>query len=859
MINTLASKYIKTALIAPVLLASQLAFADDISTLKQRIAPNYANQEASSAQSKGQSLADLVNQHIASQNADGSWPDIAYDKMATEEKPIRDHLDRLKVLAAGVKLNLNPGAYDAVVNGLNHWYSINPVNKNWWWNDIGRQLRLGPIAMMLGDRLPSSLVTQIAGDMPSSPSKTGANRTDLSKGVIWGGLLNKDTAQIGRGLDGIEETIVITSDEGIQSDFSFQQHGPQLYTRGYGEVFFKAASFWAYQVRDLSWKFSPQSVDVLTDYFLEGVRWSNSKGTLDYNASGRGISRKMTLNPAILTSQSDYIAGLSPQRASEANAFKQHVNGGPSGLNGFKSFWRSDYATKVGPEHFIGIKMNSARIEPTEAGNGENLLGYWLGFGSTMIMQTGDEYHNLFPVWDWTLVPGVTAPHIALKPADWGQIEQQTTFVGGVSNGKYGVAVMDMNVKSTQAKKAWFSFNDELVALGAGISSTHEKYVSTTINQTRLRGPVTVDGNVYPKGSRELVEAGWVHHDNIGYVFPDRWYGHMDNETKSGNWHTINTGQENKVITDDVFMLRMGHSWQPTNATYQYIIAPNKTASQTQQYAANLPVTVLSNTDKLQAVRHAGLGITGIVFHQAGTIDLTSGATVTVNKPSVVLVDESASTEQITLSTPGVGTGVEITYNKGGQSKNTTVYTFGNPNQLGKGVTVDFNAPVVVRPVTVPVLADAFVRDGMYQDKSYGNNSYLVVKKDGLNYSRKTALKFDLTAQDVTASTRAVLRLNIKSVNTDSSRTITVSKLNNGNWQENGVTWATLPAVSTFGAGITIQPSDAGKWVEVDVSDLIHKGVVSLVLENRGTASGKSDVGFSSKESGQGAQLVLTP
>lgn len=73
MINTLASKYIKTALIAPALLASQLAFADEISTLKQRISPNYANQMASSAQSKGQSLADLVSQHIASQNADGSF------------------------------------------------------------------------------------------------------------------------------------------------------------------------------------------------------------------------------------------------------------------------------------------------------------------------------------------------------------------------------------------------------------------------------------------------------------------------------------------------------------------------------------------------------------------------------------------------------------------------------------------------------------------------------------------------------------------------------------------------------------------------------------------------------------------
>ncbi|MBD1557607.1 polysaccharide lyase 8 family protein [Vibrio sp. S9_S30] len=690
MINTLASKYIKRICIVPVLLASQLALANDISTLKQRVAPNYAEQEAASATSKGETLSGIVQQYISTQNSDGSWPDIDYNAMAVNEKPIRDHLDRLKALAAAHYLDMNPQAFQAVINGLNHWYAVSPESNNWWWNEIGKQLRLGPIAMMLGDQLPSDLTTKIAQDMPDNPSRTGANRTDLSKGVIWGGLLNGDTAQVGRGLDGIEETIVVTSDEGIQADFSFQQHGPQLYTRGYGEVFFDAASFWAYQVRDLSWKFMPQSHELLANYFLEGVRWSNSKGTLDYNAMGRGIARKVTPNTSNLIKQADYIAALTPQRAAETQAFKQHIQGGHSGLNGFKSFWRSDYATKVGANHFIGIKMNSARTEPTEEGNDENLLGYWLGFGSTFIMQSGDEYHNLFPVWDWGRIPGVTAPYVTLRPKRWGGIEQKTTFVGGVSDGKYGVAVMDMDIQSTQAKKAWFSFDDELVALGAGISSTHKNYVSTTINQTRLRGAVTVDGTVYTQGSRELVESSWVHHDNVGYVFPARWYGHMDNQARSGNWRTISAGQEDKEITDNVFMLRIGHSVQPTNATYQYIITPNKTVAQTEQYASAIPVSVLSNTSSIQAVRHNGLNVTGIVFHNAGSLELTNGSTVSVTKPSVVLVDQSGSVEKITLSTPGTGTAVGITFNNGTSSKSTTVNTSESANQLGESVGVSF-------------------------------------------------------------------------------------------------------------------------------------------------------------------------
>ncbi|POC03841.1 polysaccharide lyase family 8 super-sandwich domain-containing protein, partial [Vibrio vulnificus] len=102
-------------------------------------------------------------------------------------------------------------------------------------------------------------------------------------------------------------------------------------------------------------------------------------------------------------------------------------------------------------------------------------------------------------------------------------------------DGRYGVAVMDMNAYGTQAKKAWFSFKDEMVALGAGIASTRSEYVNTSVNQTRLNGPVTVDGVVYEKGSRALVNASWVHHDGIGYVFPAYWYGHMNNQTQSGN------------------------------------------------------------------------------------------------------------------------------------------------------------------------------------------------------------------------------------------------------------------------------------------------------------------------------------
>lgn len=872
MTNVLNSKYIKGLLLTPILLASQAALANDIATLKLRIAPDYAQKEVSIAQSQQQTLAAKVAEYRQTQQADGSWADIDYGLIPTSEVPIRAHLSRMRALAAGDYLNLDPNADQAAIQALYHWYSADRTNKNWWWNEIGKQLYLGPIAMMLGDKLPSDLVAKMAADMPTEPYETGANRTDISKGVIFGGLLANNMLQVGRGLGGIEETIVVTSAEGVQADYSFQQHGPQLYTGGYGEVFFDAAAYWAYQVRDLSWQFAPDKVDVLTDYFLDGVRWMNSRGTLDYNARGRGISRKVTPNLSDMLLQTDYVAALSPQRSADAMAFKQHIQGGPSGLNGFKSFWRSDYATKVGSEHFIGIKMNSARIVPTEAGNGENLLGYWLGFGSTFIMQRGDEYHNLFPVWDWSLIPGVTAPHYQAKPADWGRIEQQTTFVGGVDDGKRGVAVMDMDFFNTQAKKAWFSFDDEVVALGAGIRSTRSEYVSTTVNQTRLNGPVTVDGVEYPMGSRQLVGANWVHHDGVGYVFPTNWYGHMDNQTRTGSWQAINQGQSPDIVSDDVFMLRIGHSWQPNNASYQYVIVPNQTADQTRQYAQSHALSVLSNTTQLQAVHHQGIDVTGIVFHNAGSLDLPNGDILSVDKPSVVLVDQSGPRAKITLATPGVGTYVQVTLSEAMNmgSRTTVVATSSDIQALGKSVLVDFDAPAVIAPINVNVAADGFVRDGSYQNSAFGANSYLMVKKDGVGYSRKVALTFDFSQQlpsltNTPNSSKAVLKLHVENVGTDATRTITIAPLARSDWQESSLTWASFPALaSVTSVASVITPSDKGTWLEVDVSALLtpevrQAGCLSVVVENRGAASAQSDVSFSSRESGLGAQLVITP
>ncbi|PNH87222.1 hypothetical protein C1M59_21750 [Vibrio diazotrophicus] len=662
---------------------------------------------------------------IESMLTDGSWEGIDYSYRGTSSWSPRIHLDNMRMIAAAYVQTGELEYADSAIQAMEYWFQVNPTSENWWWGDIGKPQFLGEVALMLGDQLPWNLRFEAAKIMPTVPGikpsdqteQTGGNRSDINLGVIYGALLTQNDALISAAIKDMENTVAYKLGEGVQADNSFHSHGAQLYSAGYGEVWFNATVRMAYTVRGSQWQFSKEKTDMLAAFFLDGWRWMKRGANLDYNTWGRSISRTkpelipladlQPSQPSDNITYMDMVAALTPERAAEAMAFKKHVAdarlGVPSGLNGFKHFWRSDYSTKMADGHFFGIRMNSQRTEPNESGNGENLLGYWLGYGSTFLEQRGDEYHNIFPVWDWRLVPGVTAPEYQAPATPWGAVMQpEVSFVGGVSNGLYGVTTMDMNldtkpsggnVFNTQAKKTWFSFRDEIVALGSGISSTSDANVNTSVNQTLLNGKVTVDGVEVENGAREISSANWVHHDGVGYIFPENGQRHLSNQTRTGNWKQVRDGSSADEVSKDVFTLHISHGVNPSNADYQYIIVPEQTAEQTESYQQNLPVVVLQNSTSVQAVRHSDLKITGIVFHYPSSVVISDDLTVSVNKPSVLLVDESGIEPVVTLSTPGFSySAVELTLDSKarGEAVTQVVMTHGKESQLGNSVTFPF-------------------------------------------------------------------------------------------------------------------------------------------------------------------------
>ena len=208
---------------------------------------------------------------------------------------------------------------------------------------------------------------------------------------------------------------------------------------------------------------------------------------------------------------------------------------------------------------------------------------------------------------------------------------------------------MDFSQNSTSAKKAWFWFDDEWVALGADIESSHEASIVTGINQCHLKGDVIVDGVALSTGQTTLRNPGWVLHDSVAYIFPRNYNVEMKADLQLGNIRRIYGLGEDSTYAPAVFSLWFDHGIQPKNEHYEYIVVPGKSSKDIQQYTQNSPIRILENTSKIQAVHHDKLKLTGVAFHHAGQYSFDDKI-IKVDQPSLVLFDEINGT--VSLSDP---------------------------------------------------------------------------------------------------------------------------------------------------------------------------------------------------------------
>ena len=584
--------------------------------------------------------------------ADGSWFDIDYQDTDNEWDPLKA-LNRTLVMAYAFS---KPGdaffqkseTLKAIEKSLTYWYQVNPVCKNWYKNDLAKQMYLGVIALLLQDDISPSILQRMIEDQTEEPRMTGSNRTLFATSVFYRGVLERDPLRISAGVQGVLDQIGINQKEGVQQDYSFHQHGPYLYNGSYGNNFLRETIWMAAMVQGTPFAFKREDLAVLRNYYLQGTRWMVYRGLMDYNVRGRQVGRPSGFDQRaeILLPQLTYFIEADPDHNEEYTQSREKIiQRLPQIETGHKHFWRSDYTVHHRGTYFTSLKMCSQRTIGVETDvNSENLLGYYLPYGLTYIYRNGDEYEDIFPVWDWAMLPGVTSPD-KVYPIIKGAFTQPTQFVGGVSDGKYGVSVMDLEVHELTGKKAWFWFDNEWIALGAGITSTGEDFIQTGINQTKLKGNIMVNGKPLIDHDNVPNDVSWVWHDSVGYFFPSSPNSlHISGQEQTGEMHRIYGLGENTHHSMDVFSLWLSHGSKPENETYAYAVIPGISGQAMEAYVKDSPFEILANSGKVQAIFHEKLQLTGVVFHESIAFQLAESLTLEPNHPCLVLINQTTNT-----------------------------------------------------------------------------------------------------------------------------------------------------------------------------------------------------------------------
>lgn len=621
-----------------------------------------------------------IDKNLALFQENGSFSDIDYDDtQMTNWTPIK-HIERLSDFVYAYtneknKYYQNEDLYQKIVKGLEYWYDVDSESDNWWHNQISEPQKLGVllIQMRIGkQQIPQELETKILKRIQETggdPAKwTGANRTDIALHWIYRSCLTQNEADLKTAIDNVFNPVVYTTEEGFQHDNSYFQHGEQLYIGGYGDEILKGVTQVASYALGTQYQLDKEKVELLSKFMRETYYRTVRGQNMSFDVVGRSVSRPGLLNKRTTATYAKRMIDIDPTHADEYKAIIARLNRKqPADYQVTAShthYFRGDYSLHVRPQYNFDVRLASTRTKKCEYGNKENLKTYFMSDGCTNITQTGDEYFNIFPVWNWCHIPGTTAPQLEKVPMDpkaWGVLGT-STYAGGVSDSIYGAtayAYMDTNPEvNTGAKKSWYFFDNEVVCLGAGIQSTSTYPVHTTVNQCFLKSGILVDKGdkeeTLANGSHTLQAPQWVLHDKIGYFFPQKEEVFLTAQTQSGRWYDINTSKSKKEEKMDVFTLGINHGVGPKDGSYAYIVVPGKTSAQEMKaYQKKNAIEILSNNAKVQAVRNTKLNVWMVTFFEAGTFKHKE-LSVTVDKPCVLMVkDINAKSANLHIADPG--------------------------------------------------------------------------------------------------------------------------------------------------------------------------------------------------------------
>ena len=644
---------------------------DDFSVIKKRVVQELMNNPVDDDQARV-----ILNK----MNEVGSFNDINYEDLSrTAGFPHRRHTSNLVYLAKAYKSKnssyfKNKKLKERITISYKYWVDHDFFGDNWHNNQISTPTNLVNLMLVMGDDLPKDLVEKgqpIIGraHMNASGARPSGDR------IVIAGILAKNLLFVGD-KEQFDEIIKLiegevkfsTGQRGMQHDYSFHHRVDRVnntISYGYGK-YANAFGEWSYYVANTKYAFSVEKINHLVDYYLDGIYKQLVYGIYtDISVKNRSISHKATFEPRG-TIEIERLLFSTDYRKEELKEILRLRKGEISPTKSFaKFFWQTEHFVMQRPNYYTTVRMYSTRNRNMEVPyNGPGKTTHHRADGTNYLQLTGDEYHNIWPVYDWQKISGTT---ILQKPELPSPQEIQkdglTEFVGAVTDGMTGAVAFDFKSPHDliEGKKSWFFFDEVYACLGADISANQRDMpVVTTVNQVLMKSDVIAGyedrTTVLEHGNRSLKDVKWIYQDKIGYIFPESDSINLSNQEEVGRWSDI-TDQKNiseELVSEDVFMLWFNHGKRPRNASYQYIVVPDIDVEKLKQKSMNnADIEILSNTSTLQAVKHNGHQVCQVAFYEAGELSVADGLNLRVDSQGMVMLHLNGNKiEKLTVADP---------------------------------------------------------------------------------------------------------------------------------------------------------------------------------------------------------------
>lgn len=572
--------------------------------------------------------------HAANLQADGTWPDLPDPRSPSTDSRAPAHLERTLLLAKAHRTAAGT-LDDALRRAFDLWLARDFAGPDWRANQIEIPRLVGEIALLYDNGLSSGAGGKVMeilarsrwADWVSSAGWVDRSGMDLL-GIAYNHLLrgcleNAPTffeaafARIFR-----EIRPAGPGEDGIQTDMTFSD--PLGQPSGGGFAFMRECAQFIALAHGTPWQAPVETIKRFAGFLLDAQQWMMRQGTVDTAAPHDVFSEIRDLDGMAAAVQQLAQLGNPPRRL-ELAAFAHRLQGRGEALSGHRHFWRARMSVHQRPAFYASLRLDTTSLPGTED-------------GQTYLLRSGQEYHGLAASITPGTQPGTTTfsgpvgpPRADAPGEDAGTVER---LAGGVSEGDYGLAVSELHRPGLSGKKAWFFFDESVVSLGTGLHGTFADHpVGTTINHCRLQGPVVArslqgEPRVLSPGKDHVLSGiHTVEHDGIHYVFP------------APASVFIGLAADGAAGRETAFELRIDHGPQPRNASWTCFALPvGDDPEASSRVAAELGcLEVAANSPALQAVRHTGLNLLGVVFWEPGAVLMPGGGRVAANHACLLL------------------------------------------------------------------------------------------------------------------------------------------------------------------------------------------------------------------------------